>query len=509
MKEIIAARGRLRSSTTGMPKTMYFDRFGKKNIAAVVEAGKLVEFHADGFEERDTAGNIYKGRVVNVLAGMQAAFVAYGGERNGYLSAGDMPAEAEGAVSAELNVREGDCVMVQVSKAPIGSKGARLTMNLSFVGKSVIYLPSAEFCAISRKITEEAERARLLEWAHKLAPEGGVILRTQAAGMRFAQLKEEFRALRRMYEDACEAFEAAAVGECVFREGDLHARLLRDFDLTDVDKVYIGDAQAYAKAEKLFVSAKSGLKNKLVRYTGEREMFEYFGLEPQLCALTDSRVELASGAYLVFDKTEALTAIDVNTGKFTGETGLEDTVFRTNLLAAREIARQVRLRNIGGIIIVDFIDMESAEHRAAVTEELAACLRADRAQCNVLPMTDFGLVQFTRKKVKCDNMTVLTKPCPYCGGAGSVPSDDFLAFRVQSAVKKCFADGYENAIVELNAGLFSYIESSRRFSDLVKNEWRTKRVYMIPHRTYHEEQFTVRGDNSRVLTLPDKAKLLY
>ncbi len=493
----------------GMQKTMYFDRFGKKNIAAVVEAGKLVEFHADDALERDTAGNIFKGRVVNVLAGMQAAFVHYGGEKNGYLSAGDMPAEAEAAFSAELNVKEGDIVMVQLSKAPMGTKGARLTMNLSFVGKNLIYLPSASFCAISRKITDEAAREKLLGWAKKLAPEGGVILRTQAEGARFSLLKEELRALRRMYEDALEAFEAAPVGECVFREGDLHARLLRDFDLTGIDKVYIGDEHAYARAEKLFASAKSGLKNKLVRYTGAREMFEFFGLEQQLCSLTDRRVELESGAYLVLDKTEALTAIDVNTGKFTGETGLEDTVFRTNLLAAREIARQVRLRNIGGIVVVDFIDMESEEHRRLVTEELERCLREDRSQCNVSPMTGFGLVQFTRKKVKMDNMTVLAKPCPYCGGAGTVPSDDFLAFRIQSAVKKCFSEGYENAVVELNAGLYAYIVATRRFSEQVRGEWAGKRVYMIPHRTYHEEQFFVRGDNSRVLTLPDTAKLLY
>ena len=492
-----------------MQKTMFFDRFGTTNIAAVVEAGKLVEFHADGQTDRDTAGNIYKGRVVNVLAGMQAAFVAYGADRNGYLAAGDMPAEAEGDVPAELNVKVGDTVMVQVSKAPIGTKGARLTMNVSFVGKNLIYLPSAAFCAISRKITDEQTRERMLNWAKKLAPEGGVILRTQAEGARFPLLKEELRTLRRMYEDAREAYESASVGDCVFREGDLHARLLRDFDLTDVDKVYIGDAQAYARAEKLFASAKSGLKNKLVRYTGEREMFEFFGLEQQLCALTDHRVELESGAYLIIDKTEALTAIDVNTGKFTGETGLEDTVFRTNLLAAREIARQVRLRNIGGIVVVDFIDMASEEHRLAVTQELENCLRSDRAQCNVMPMTEFGLVQFTRKKVKCDNMVVLTKPCPHCSGAGSVPSDEFLAFRIQSALKKCFAEGYKNAVVELNAGLYAYIVSTRRFSALVRNEWREKRVYMIPHRTYHEEQFTVRGDNGRVLTLPDTAKLLY
>ena len=238
-------------------------------------------------------------------------------------------------------------------------------------------------------------------------------------------------------------------------------------------------------------------------------MFEYFGLEEQVYRLISSRVPLASGAYLVFDRTEALTAIDVNTGKFTGDSGLEDTVFSTNLLAAREIARQVRLRNIGGIVVVDFIDMESAQHRAAVVAELENCLREDRAKCSVYAMSDLGMVSFTRKKVKSDNVSILTKRCPYCKGTGAVLSDSYLAFRIQIAIKKCFAEGYENVIVELNAGLFAYILSARRFSHLVQGEWRGKRVYMIPHKTFHEEHFTVRGDNNPVLTLPDTAKLLY
>ncbi len=493
-----------------MQKNLFFDYFGSDCFAAVAEGGRLVEFHLDSGSDSEISGNIYKGRVVNVLEGMRAAFVAFGQEKNGYLYAGDIPSEAAAAsVSAPpLNVKEGDEVMVQVSKSPIGKKGARLSMCLSFVGKNLIYMPTANFCAISRKITDEDDRARLMGTAEKLSEKGGgFIMRTNARHADPRVLSAEANYLRELYADTLESYKTASVGDMIYRDADLHARLLRDFDLDGIDKIYIGDEQTFNRAERLFKRARR--KNKLVLYNGEREMFEYFGLEKQVYELMSSRVELENGSYLIFDHTEALTAIDVNTGRFIGDTNLEDTVFSTNILAAKEIARQVRLRNIGGIVVVDFIDMESAQHRAAVVAELENCLREDRAKCSVYAMSDLGMVSFTRKKVKSDNVSILTKRCPYCKGTGAVLSDSYLAFRIQIAIKKCFAEGYENVIVELNAGLFAYILSARRFSHLVQGEWRGKRVYMIPHKTFHEEHFTVRGDNNPVLTLPDTAKLLY
>lgn len=487
---------------------MYFDYFGSDCFAAVAEDGRLVEFHLDSGSETEISGNIYKGRVMNVLEGMQAAFVAFGQEKNGYLYAGDIPSDADRGVVMPLCVKAGDEVMVQVSKSPMGKKGARLTMCLSYVGKHLIFMPTSNYCAVSRKITDESEREMLLAAAKKLSERGGgFVMRTSALTADPRELRAEANYLRALYDDTVEAYKTASVGDMVYRDADLHARLLRDFDLDGIDKIYIGDEQTFNRAERLFKRARR--KNKLVLYNGEREMFEYFGLEKQVFELMSTRVELASGAYLIIDHTEALTAIDVNTGRFTGETDLEDTVFSTNLLAAREIARQVRLRNVGGIVVVDFIDMASEEHRAALVEELEKCLREDRAKCNVVPMTGLGLIQFSRKKFKSDNVSMLTKKCPYCRGAGYILSDAYIAFRIQIALKKCFAEGYENAIVELNAGVFAEILAKRRFSALVKGEWRDKRVYMIPHRTYHEDQFTVRGDNSNVLTLPDTAKLLY
>ncbi len=494
-----------------MHKDMFFDFFGEDCFAAVTENGKLVEFHLDEGSGTEISGNIYKGRVVNVLEGMQAAFVSFGQEKNGYLYAGDIPVETAAAgcePPPRLHVQVGDEVMVQVSKSPIGNKGARLSMCLSFVGRNLIYLPSANFCAVSHKIEGEEVRAELMALCEQLrAGDGGFVLRTKARMAGLAVLQEEAAYLRGLYQAACEAYRTASVGDIVYRDADVHARLLRDFDLSDVDTITIGNEQTYRRVEEAF--RRAGRKGKLVRYVGGREMFDFYRLEEQVYRLISHRVELENGAYLVFDSTEALTAIDVNTGRFIGGKELEDTVFETNLLAAREIARQVRLRNIGGIVVVDFIDMTSSAHRAAVARELERCLREDRAKCNVGPMSELGLIQFTRKKFKSDNVAMLTQKCPHCGGSGAVLSDSYIAFRIQIAVKRCFAEGYEAAIVELNAGILAYILANRRFTPLMRGEWKGKRVYLIPHRTYHEERFTVRGDNDPVLTLPENAQLLY
>lgn len=493
-----------------MQKNMYFDYFGGDCFAAVTEGDRLVEFHIDPASAFDISGNIYKGRVVNVLEGMQAAFVAFGQAKNGYLAAGDIPvADGTGEISANLNVKVGDEVMVQVLKSPIGTKGARLTMNLSFVGKHLIYLPNTPFLGVSRKISDEEERARMLALAEKLRADGdGLIMRTNAPLADAKTLRTEAKYLQGMYQAAREAYANAGVGDLVHHDADVHVRLLRDFDLTELNKVYIGSETVYRRVESILKRA--GRKNLAVLYDGPREMFDYFGLEKQINEILSPRVELSNGAYLVFDKTEALTVIDVNTGKFIGNTdSLEDTVFETNLLAAKEVARQARLRNMGGIVVVDFIDMESEEHRAAVVEALREALKSDRAKCNVSETSGLGLVQFTRKKSKDDNTVMLTKTCPYCKGTGVVLSDTYIAFKIKIAVKNCFAQGYENAVVELNAGIFAQILSKHMFSHTVSHSWKGKRVYMIPHRTYHEEFFTVRGDNSGVMTLPDTARLLY
>jgi ribonuclease G len=204
-----------------------------------------------------------------------------------------------------------------------------------------------------------------------------------------------------------------------------------------------------------------------------------------------------------------MTVIDVNTGKFTGDSDLESTVFETNLLAAREVARQVRLRNIGGIVAVDFIDMANEEHRMTITEELSTLLSLDRAKCRVLPMNDLCVTMFTRKRIKNEVLSFLVQPCPHCTRAGYVLSDSYMAMRIRSTILDYFANGYEAVVIDLNRGLMEKILSERMFDPEVKGAWANKRVYFIPHKTYHVEKFTIRGDNSKVLTLPDDAQILY
>ena len=495
-----------------MEKDLFFDYFGQDCFAAVTEQGKLVEFHLDSGSSSEISGNVYKGRVVNVLDGMQAAFVSFGQAKNGYLYTGASPVSAEEenlpSAPSRPDVKVGDEVMVQVAKSPIGNKGARLTTCLSFVGRRMIFLPTADFCAVSRKITDEETRLQLLASAEKLGGgSGGFIMRTNSQNVDFRVLRAEAKYLRGLYAQTLENYAKAGVGDLVYRDADVHVRLLRDFELSEVNKIYIGGEAAFRGVES--VLRKTGFRSKIVRYSEKREMFDRYGLEEQLRRSIARRVELENGAYLVFDKTEALTAIDVNTGRFTGDSDLEETVFKTNILAAKEIARQVRLRNVGGIVVVDFIDMTQPQHREEVAKTLEESLSHDRAKCNMSPMTEFGLVQFTRKKFKSDNVAMLTRRCSHCKGSGVVLSEPYMSFRVKAAVKNCFAQGYENVIVELNAALYAYIVSERRFSDCVNGEWQGKRVYMIPHRTYHEEYFTVRGDNNDVLTLPETAKLLY
>ena len=220
-------------------------------------------------------------------------------------------------------------------------------------------------------------------------------------------------------------------------------------------------------------------------------------------------VRLENGAYLIFDRTEAMTVVDVNTGKFTGENDLESTVFETNLLAAREIARQVRLRNVGGIVAVDFIDMTEEAHRAAVTEELERALSSDRSKCRVLPMNDLCVTLFTRKRTSREIASMLLQPCRHCGGRGEELSDLYMALLIRSALLDCFAEGYRSAIVELNGELLKNILFGRFFRADVTGAWSEKRVYLIPNKEFLQEKFTVRGDKSDALTLPDTAQILY
>ena len=497
-----------------MKKEWYFDRFCGEQIVAYAEDGKIVECRVENEESGDIVGNIYKGRVANVVAGMQAAFVSCGMERNCYLPLDEGASrfatyDGSGSVTERLELKEGDELLVQVVKPPRGSKGAKVTCALSLVGKNLIFLPATDFLGISRKIEDTAVRERLLKEADKLRDQGsGFIVRTAAEEANKRQLKTESEYLKRIYRAMLEKAKSSPVGTAVYKEFDLPLRVMRD-SLGEATKLYVGDRELYERVRNLALMRSDLGEKQVVFYGGPRNMFAHFGLSDQIYALTRPRVELQSGAYLIIDRTEAMTVIDVNTGKYTGESDLESTVFETNLLAAREIARQVRLRNIGGIVAVDFIDMAEEAHRTRVDEELMSALSRDKAKCRVLPMGDLCVTMFTRKRTYREISSFLLQPCPHCTREGYILSDVYMAMRIRSEIRELFADGYSSVIIELNRTLMEKILSEHYFSLEIQTSWRDKRVYMIPHRTYHEEQFTARGDNSRVLTLPDDAQILY
>lgn len=495
-----------------MSKNIYVDSYGGSITAALAKEGKLLEYHIEKKNTKVIAGSIYKGRVENVLEGMQAAFINIGLEKNGYLYAGDMLADKSDLpldIPNTLNIKEGDEILVQAIKDPFGSKGVRLSSYLSFAGRLLVYMPNFNLIGISRKITDEAVREKLTEYMSSIDIPGGFVVRTAGEFAPLKDIYEEAEYLAGLYREVKEKFSTAEAGDMLYTEGNLAVRMLRDVYTSEIEKIYVADKALYEDVLLDASKRSEEVKNKVTYYSKGIDMFTYFGLNKEVDNLLRNRVDLSSGAYLVIDKTEALTAIDVNTGSYTGFTNLETTVYETNLLAAKEIARQVRLRNIGGIIVVDFINMESQEHRESVVNALIEALKSDRAKCNVLGMNEFGLVQFTRKKKRKESISLMVKNCPYCKGDGVIFSNDYIVLKIRTALLDVFAEGYSSAIVDLNNEIMSYILQRGALSKDVQKIWSNKRIYVVPHKTYHQEYFSVRGDNSSVLELPDKAVLLY
>ena len=524
MKEydILIGRGLVAIKENGskyMKKEWFFDRYCGRQMVALLEDGKLAEFSSESEKGGEILGNIYKGRVMNILTGMGVAFIACGLDRNCYLPLSDFSfdhSKYESASSDEHHrlpeLKVGDEILVQVTKPPRGNKGAKVTTNIALVGKNLIYLPKTEFVGVSRKITDEALRAQIIEEIEKYRNEKigeGVIIRTKAplAGRR--QTKREWQFLKKMWQEISERAEKAKIGEVLHKDLDLPLRVIRDSLGDELVAIHVADKTLYERLLKIVRLQKDIPERKLVLYKGERSMYSEYGISKIIYDSVRPTVPLGCGGYIVIDQTEAMTVVDVNTGSCVGENDREQTVFKVNAEAAVEIARQVRLRNIGGIVVVDFIDMEEEAHKEKITEILREKLALDKAKCNVLPMSELCLTQFTRKRVGNDSSAILTKTCQHCKGNGYLHNDFFVIAKIRSELLNLFADGFNSAIVDLNEGLMQKILSEGIFTSEIKNRWKDKRIYLISHRTYKEECISVRGDNSEVLTLPDKAKLLY
>lgn len=412
---------------------------------AVLEDRVPVEIYIERAVNQRLVGNIFKGRVENVLPGMQAAFVNIGLEKNAFLYVEDaLPARTpetnglSGPALGSANIcdilKQGQETLVQIIKEPIGTKGPRVTIHITLPGRYLVLMPTVDYIGISRRIECEKERERLKELAARVKPEGmGLIVRTAAEGVEEEELRQDVIVLTKLWRKILSRAAHGPVPNLVHRDLELVQRILRDIFTEDVDRLTLDSRYEYEKVLELLDI--TGPRLKLKVFLDEREnIFEEYGIEQEIEKALKRKVWLKSGGYLVIDQSEALTAIDVNTGKYVGTTNLEDTVLKTNLEAAREICRQLRLRNIGGIIIVDFIDMTEESHRQEVLQVLEAEIKRDKTKTNILGITQLGLVEMTRKKVRPSLSEVLQKPCPYCDGRGKVLSEETLGIHYKNHI---------------------------------------------------------------------------
>ena len=411
---------------------------------ALIENGILQEIHVERHTRRGLVGNIYRGKVSRVLPGMQAAFVDIGLEKAAFLHASDITIHNEvlGEVTEthlqksdirEL-VRDGQDIVVQVVKDPIGTKGARLTTDITIPSRYLVFMPSVSHVGVSQRIEDEAERERLKALVSKVSDgEGGFILRTAAEGVGENELVQDAQFLKRLWNKIQERMKRRKAN-ALYEDLPLARRVLRDFVGTELDRVRIDSKLSFQELQHFTKEYAPELNGLLEYYPGDRPIFHLYDVENETQRSLDRRVDLKSGGYLIIDQTEAMTTIDINTGAFVGHRNLEETIFNTNIEATQAIARQLRLRNLGGIIIIDFIDMTNADHQRRVSHNLEVGVNKDRAKTNIHGFTALGLVEMTRKRTRESLEHILCGECPVCKGRGTVKTIETICFEIMREI---------------------------------------------------------------------------
>ncbi|MEN0067666.1 MAG: Rne/Rng family ribonuclease [Myxococcota bacterium] len=490
---------------------------GREVRVALMEDGRLAELQIDRGDERGFVGNVYLGRVVRVLPGMQAAFVDIGLERAAFLYVGDIYPELlhlsttgeEGPPASDDQPRanaksgqpaiqdlltEGQEIVVQVAKDPIGTKGARLTTHLALPGRFLVFMPTVEHVGISRRIDKDKERRRLRDFVEKHRKKGmGYIVRTVCEGAPTSALKADMAFLERTWARIQEHSKGRRAPAPLHAEYGLVLRAVRDLFDEDVDRMVIDDPGRYDQVKSFMDDFMPSAKERVHLYRGAEPVYDTYGVEAEIARSMGRKVWLKSGGYLVIDQTEALMAIDVNSGKYVGTSSLEDTTLRINLEAVREVVAQLRLRNIGGLIIIDFIDMDREQNRDKVYRALEEALKSDRARTNVLRISDLGLVEMTRKRVQEGLDRYLTASCPTCSGTGVVKSQTTLAYEILREVKREASRSQGGSPVYVNTTpAVADLLYGDRYVDLEQIEGQLGRqvvVRALGH--FHPEQFEV------------------
>ena len=408
---------------------------------AVVEQGILQEILIERATHRGLVGNVYLGQVVRVLPGMQACFVDIGLDRSAFLHTKDFPSSQETHErSIQQLATEGQSLLVQVIKDPVGSKGARLTAEVLLPARHLVLMPFATHVGISQRIDDEATREHLKTIAVEALKaqnlECGVIIRTAGDGQTTDDLEEDLGYLRRVWDNILKEQQTAKAPALLFEELPLTHRMIRDQIRRETDRVFIDSLETYTKLSQFASKFMPELSHLIQHYQGDRPIFDLYQIEDEIEKALSRQVELKSGAYLVVDQTEAMTTIDVNTGRFVGAHTLEQTVFRTNLEAAVAIGRQLRLRNLGGMVVIDFIDMDDDEHRRQVLRTLERSLDEDPVKTRVIGFNDLGLVVLTRKRSRESLSDLLQEPCPHCHGTGQMKTAETVCYEIFRAVMR-------------------------------------------------------------------------
>ena len=524
-----------------MPKELVINQTLNECRAALVENGEILEYLMDRKPEIESSvpkvGNIYKGKVLRVLPGMQSAFIDIGYEKAAFLYVDDayLPtldeqremaalakkrledqekkAKAGQIIPDELStlsehvdmklrksectiesfLKEGDSILVQVAKEPISTKGPRVTRHISLAGRHVVFMPFIEHTGVSRRIENEEERDRLKEILETVRPEGkGIIARTVAEGQSYKILKNDFNMLVKIWKDVSKKIEKVKAPAVIYTDLSFVQRILRDITDEDVSLIIADDKNNIKEVEKFVTKFLPSMKGKIKFYEEEIPLFEKYNLDLEIERGISNKVFLKSGGSLNIDQTEALVSVDVNTGKFVGKRTLEDTILKTNLEAVKEISYQLRLRNCGGIIIIDFIDMEKEENREQVYNSLVEALKKDRAKTNVLTISGLGLVEMTRKRTRDTLTRLMCNPCPYCEGAGKVKTTLSVCYDLVRELMKILKKTSATKIF-----IYAHPEVSARLAgeDLLVvetlEETFKKSLIIRSENNYHVEQYEI------------------
>ena len=479
---------------------------------AVLDESAVVELWVERRRQKTVVGNIYKGRVTKVLPGMQSAFVDIGLERDAFLYVSDVrdefeeyPTEGEedlaleevSPVREEASIadllREGQEIVVQVIKDSISGKGARITTHITLPGRFLVYMPTVDHIGVSRRIENEEERIRLkgiLEALH--AGDGGYIARTAGENREPEEFVADRNYLKGLWDHIQRKAEKSSAASRMHKDLDLVLRIIRDVLSPDFKTVWVDSVDEYQRIVEFLDLIQPNLVSRVRLYRREVPIFEEFGIEPEIERALKTKVWLKSGGYIVINQTEALVAVDVNTGKFVGKKNLEETVYRTNLEAVKEIVRQIRVRDLGGIIVVDFIDMEAHEHREALFSALELEIRKDRSKTKILQISEFGLIEMTRKRVRQSLERSLTQPCTYCGGTGRIQSNTTIMLEIWRQMMKMrdLQEGQE-IIVRVNPEIYNALQADTdRIFEEVEDALGIHLVFK-PDAGLHHEQFDV------------------